>query len=352
MRTPKDVAPLVEELIQAVRDDDYETVKMLHHEPMKSITGSIRSAIRAPKRKVLRVADLSAIETCTTAWVAGCERLLRVIRDGGDPYKDFGTDLYQKPYDEITKDERQNAKPAVLGCTYRLGGGELKEGKRTGLWGYAESMGVNQTKEESARQVRVFREAYPEIPKLWYALEEAVKSAMRSKRKVRPWFKMPDGRRVDVPVEIEYVAPYLTIILPSTDPVTGEHRRLYYHKPQIRKVVFQGRDGPYEKEVFSYMGTLQNSRAWGRVFSHGGKITENIVQAIARDVLKEGLIAANEDGFDIRGHVHDEIITLAAANDNTYTVERLVACMSRQLTWAKGLPLGAAGYESPYYRKD
>jgi DNA polymerase len=351
VRTAKKTAKLLEELITAIRENDYETVSLILNEPMTAITQVIRAAIWAPDGYELRVCDLSAIETCVTAWVSGCERLLNVLRNGGDPYKDFGTDLYGKPKEEITQEERQGAKPAVLGCTYRLGGGDLKEGKRTGLWGYAESMGVNQTKAESHRQVRVFRESYPEIPKLWYALEDAVKRCVKERRSVKPFFKI-DGRRVDIPVTFEYRAPYLMIVLPNVDPETGVHRRLYYHKPQIRNVTFQGKDGPYKKEVFSYMGTGKNTRAWVRVFSHGGKLTENIVQAIARDVLKEGLMAVDEDEFDIRGHVHDEIITLCRFGDNRRTVERMIELMSRPLAWAPGLPLGAAGYSSPYYKKD
>jgi DNA polymerase len=347
VRTPKIVAKngVQEALIEAVRADDYDFAKIIHKEPMDSITGSIRAAIRAPDGYELRVCDLAAIETRVTGWLSSCRRLMDVFANGKDPYIDFGQDLYQKAYAEITPDERQNSKPAVLGCTYRLGGGELKEGKRTGLWGYAESMGVNQSKQESHRQVRVFRESYPEIPKLWFALEDAVKRCIREHRDIQPWFKS-DGRKVMVPVTMIWKKPYMMIRLPS-----GRH--LYYHKPRIEKRVFQGRDGePYTKEVFSYMGRLQNSNKWGRVNSHGGKITENLVQAIARDVLKAGIISARKAGFDIRGHVHDEIIVLVRKLDNFFTMDRLRDHMRRKLWWAPDLLLDAAGYVSPFYKKD
>lgn len=328
-----------------IREGDYEALCLYVTEPMNALAGMVRSAIRVPDDEELRVCDLSAIETCVTAWLTGCERLLKVLRTGGDPYIDFGTDLYKKPAEEVTKFERQCSKPAVLGCTYRLGGGDLRDGKRTGLWGYAESMGVNFTREESHHAVNTFRTAYPEIPKAWYALEDAVKKAMRSGRKQLPNFWI-DGRQVRIPVEIEYRRPYLMVKLPSG-------RYLYYHLPQIRKKTFVSRDGTeYEKEVFSYMGKQQNGNAWVRVESHGGKLVENFVQAIAREVLALGLIRAAQDGFKIIGHVHDEIITRCRKGDNYYTVERLRELMSAPIEWAPGLPLGAAGYQAVFYRKD
>lgn len=338
---------LMVSVTEAIRSGDYEELQLLTREPMNYLAGLVRSSIRVPDPETQQfvVSDLSAIETCVTAWLSGCERLLNVVRTGGDPYIDFGTDLYRKPAEEVTKFERQCSKPAVLGCTYRLGGGELRDGKRTGLWGYAEAMGVNFTREESHHAVKTFRAAYPEIPKTWYALENAVRDAIRTRKPQKPSFWIA-GRRVDVPVTIKYMKPYLVMTLPSG-------RNLYYFQPRITKKTFQGRDGePYTKDVFSYMGKQQNGNAWVRVESHGGKIIENLVQAIARDVLKAGLLRAAKAGFNIIGHVHDEIITLQKKGDNYFTVQTLVDLMAEALDWAPGLPLAAAGYAAPFYRKD
>lgn len=333
----------------AIRDNDYDLLRLLTKEPMNYLAGMVRSSIRVhdEENEQFVVSDLSAIETCVTAWVTGCERLLNVLRTNGDPYVDFGTDLYKKPAADISKFERQCSKPAVLGCTYRLGGGELRDGKRTGLWGYAEAMGVNFTREESTHAVKTFRAAYPEVPKSWYALEDAVKKCIQTKRDQVPTFWI-NGRKVVLPVRMEYRKPYLMIWLPSGRP-------LYYHLPRITKKQFQSRDGSgdtYTKDVFSYMGKQQNGNKWIRVESHGGKIIENIVQAIARDVLKFGLLKAAEVGFFIIGHVHDEIITRQRKGDNFFNLARLIECMSEALYWALGLPLGAAGYQAIFYRKD
>lgn len=349
-RTPKDLEAdfLLEAVTEVIRQGDYEALNLYTSEPMEALAGVARSAIRAEDGYELRPADLSAIETCVIAWIAGCERMLEVIRSGKDPYKDFGTELYQKAYDDITKKERTDSKPAVLGCGYRLGGGDLKDGKKTGLWGYAENMKINLSKEESHRAVKIFRRAYPEYPKLWYALEEAVKHTVKTKRACVPTFTI-DGRKVTVPVRMEFKAPYLIIRLPNGRP-------LYYKNPRIEKRALPGVKDDDGNQVFkdnlTYMGQIQGTRKWGRISSHGGKITENIVQAIARDVLAIILRRAHKDGFYLVGHVHDEAIPVARKGDNYFTVERMIELMKRPIRWAPGLPLGAAGWSGPFYKKD
>lgn len=352
VRTPKQLEHLIHEATQAIKDNDYDLLCLLLKEPMVTITGVMRSSIRAKDGEEQRVADLSAIETRVTGWLSGCSRLIEVFAKHLDPYIDFATDLYKKPYEEVTKAERQVSKPPVLGCTYRLGGGELREGKRTGLWGYAESMGVDFSQAESAKAVKVFREGYPEIPRLWYALEEASLLAMRSSgRPIAPIVRH-NGRKFKVPVTFEFRKPYLMVKLPSG-------RYLYYHKPRVTTEARYGKpterhpEGePYKKTVISYMGKKQNGHAWVRIFTHGGKWTENLVQAIARDILKVGLLRAAKFGFKIFLHVHDEIGVLVRVGDNYFTLEKLIELMSKSISWAEGLQLEAAGYAASFYRKD
>jgi DNA polymerase len=100
------------------------------------------------------------------------------------------------------------------------------------------------------------------------------------------------------------------------------------------------------------MGKTQNGNAWKRIFSHGGKFIENIVQAMARDILREGLMRAKKFGFTIIGHVHDEIICEEDIGSTRYTLDNLKACMIKAIKWAFGMPLNAAGFEGLFYRKD
>lgn len=366
MRTPKFMEPdksmreagvepdfTLDMITNFIREGDYEMVRLSAKEPLEAIAGAGRSAIRAADDEEIISCDLSSIESCVLAWVSNCERLLNVFEKGLDPYIDFGTFLYEKKYEEVTKRERQDSKPAVLGCGYRLGGGELKEGKRTGLWGYAEGMGVQLTRAASHKAVRKFRDAYPEIPKLWYALEEAAIRAVRNPHKPTvPMIKMPDGSMFRVPVMFEMRKPFLTIILPVTWP-SGKQRRLWYLFPKIQKVQITGADGEtFEKEALTYMGKLQNGQGWVRLNTHGGKITENIVQAIARDALAVGLVRAMRAGWPLIGHVHDELIALVKKGSNMFTGAALRELMIKAVKGLKGLPLNASPSTYQFYRKD
>lgn len=342
---------LLELVTDLIREGDYEGLRLTVQEPLNALAGTVRSAVRAPDDEDIIAADLASIETCTIGWTSGCERLLNVFRHGKDAYKDFATTLYGVLYEDVSKKQRTDSKPAVLGAGFRLGGGSLIEGKRSGLWGYAEGMSINLTLEESHRAVKLFREGYPEIPQLWFALEKAVKNAMKTKRRTKPVIHI-GNRKIVVPVVFEMMEPYMTIELPSG-------RRLYYHKPQMRKKLMRGRptiehpDGePYYKDNFSYMGKSQNGQAWIRVMSHGGKLTENIVQAIARDILMEGMLRAARAGFRVFLRVHDELACLVKKTDKVHTVELLGQLMTDDIEWAEGMPLAAAGYRAQFYRKD
>lgn len=325
----------LEDVTTLIREQDYEGLCLYAKEPMDAVAGTVRSMIRAPDGYELVVCDLSSIESVVIGGVSGCERMLNVFRDGRDAYKDFATELYEKPYQDVMKKERTNSKPATLGAGYRLGGGDLREGKKTGLWGYAESMGIMLTKEESHKAVAKYRQVYPEIPRTWYAYENAIAETVKT------------GRVTQVGVvEFSLKKPYLRVRLPSG-------RFMYYHKPQVRNEVRISRAGnEYNKEVVSYMGKMPGSNVWRRIPSHGGKWIENFVQAIARDILYEGKRRADDEGFTVVGSVHDELICLQTAGDNYYTWERLRDCMAARLDWFPDLPLGAAGYASVLYRKD
>jgi DNA polymerase len=107
-----------------------------------------------------------------------------------------------------------------------------------------------------------------------------------------------------------------------------------------------------EKWQTSYEGVHQTTKAWVRIDTHGGKIIENIVQAVARDVLVHGMLRAREAGFHIIGHVHDELISCDDEDDAQHSFEALEECMKHPPAWAKGLPLDAHGFRSDFYKKD
>lgn len=340
-RTPKKLEEerILETVSEIIRSGDYDDLVLYCAEPMDALAGLVRSSIRASKDMQLVVCDLASIESRVIAWLTGCVRLLKVFADDKCAYRDFATELFKCQYDEVTKGQRTDAKPAVLGAGYRLGGGSMIEGKKTGLWGYAENMGIVLSKEDSHKAVRLFRKSYNEIVEAWYAYEDAIAHTIRT------------GKRTRVgPIIFRLEKPYLTAELPSG-------RKLWYHKPLVRKgkIKYVDKDGEqqeFEKDSISYMGKQQNGRKWIRIHSHGGKFIENFVQAIARDILREGLIAAADDGFNIVLHVHDEIVAEHPRGDNYYTETRLIELMSKEIPWCADLPLGAAGFTAELYRKD
>lgn len=342
---------------QLIRAGDYEGLSLFMGEPMEALVGCVRSAFRAPDGQEFRVSDLASIETAVIALLAGCQPLLDVFHNGLDPYKDFATTFYGVSYDEVTKAQRNFCKPPMLGCCYRLGGGVLVDGVKTGLWGYAENMGIPMPQAESHRAVRIYRTKYAEIPAMWRGLEDAAEAAMDTRRVTRCGL-----------LRFEFRSPFLLMHLPTGRP-------LFYYRPrmEIRTIptgeLIERRsrgwdlDGApegqmitvertWQKRTLTYLGKHQTTGQWVRIDTHGGRTTEQATQAVARDVLKFGLLRADRDGFAIRGHSHDEIITTARVDDQYHTHERLGWCMTRPVPGLEGLPLGSAGFSSPFYKKD
>ena len=323
-----------------IANRELDNLALFVGEPMDALVGCIRSAIiPAPQHKFI-VADLSSIESVVIGWLTDCKWFMDTLAAKHDLYRSFAAHWLTLPYEE-TLPHRGKAKPATLGAGYRLGGGHLSpEGKKTGLWGYAENMGVHMTQQEAADSVKAFRELCPEIVDAWKQLENCVFQVIRTHRPVK-WKCL----------KIEYTKPFLTIQLPSG-------RKMYYFRPRIVERQMTVQTGPRKGEKyttlnFQYEGKIEKTggSAWGKVFSHGGKLVENIVQALARDVLAEGLKKAHKMGFKIVMHVHDEIVT-EVPEDSPLTVADLIGCMVAELPWAPGLPLGAAGWEGFFYRKD
>jgi DNA polymerase len=320
----------------------------LKKEPIKVLSSCIRSAVRAPEGYELVVADLASIENVVLGWVAECQGINEIHRRGEDPYKAFGVSYYDKYYEDITKDERNLCKPPVLGCGFGLGGGAEKLDKKTelmkktGLWGYAHNMGVEMEKEFAHEAVAMWREKYWEVPDFWYEIDDAMRQIITNKKrgKVRP---------IDVgPVRFVYEKPFVRIELPSGHALSYLRAKLEYRIPPWE----EEEEHPKPRLTVTYEGRADGGArgGWYRVSTHPGKICENIVQALARDVLCAGLKRASERGFTIVGHVHDEILALVKKGSNL-GLDQLIECMVEPLDWASDMRLRADGYTSPFFRK-
>jgi len=356
---------------------------MRYYSPLIISKNIVRTVFVPPEDQRFNVCDLNAIETRVGAWFAQCRPLLEVfsrsVENGGDPYIAFGVKMTGIPYEKIYYDLKKNsdkvakaaaklirqmAKPGVLGAIYRMGGGkwatdENGDRYKTGLWGYAESMGIDLTQEQAHQVVKIFRESYPEIcgngysgqmKGIWVQLEDAVADVLKGERTVRKLGPF-DCVTIDK-VPIEGRNPMLRIQLPSG-------RYLHYMDAAIesRQMPWTyidqdtGEEKPVFRPAFTYYGLDQETHQWVEIISHGGHIFENIVQAIARDVLADKLLEFEEIGLEVCGHVHDEGITLSLDDPFAPGVIQMESVMNQPVTWAPTLPLGSDGFEDHFYHK-
>lgn len=293
-----------------------DDLELLFGDARDALSRMVRACVAAPAGKKLVVADYSSIESVMLAWACRSSYLLDLFRQGRDPYKDFATSLFNVPYDAVTKAQRNLAKPAVLGGGYGLSG--------KGLQSYAEGFGLTLTAEEAQRHIDTFRARYADIPRFWSEIDDAVTAAIRERQTVTVGaFRFrPDGK-------------YLFIDLPAG-------RALAYYKPRIEP-------NKFGRLAVSYEGSEPGKSP--RVSTHSGLWVENLVQAIARDVLAHGLLLTFADPrLEIVAHVHDEILCLAD-QDDAGALQRLESYMHQAPAWCPDAPIRAEGWQGAYYRK-
>jgi DNA polymerase bacteriophage-type len=300
--------------------------------PMEVIPGLLRGAIRAPEGKKLVAADLSQIELRVLAWLTDCKPMLQTFADNRDLYIDFGARMYGLSYDEVTKEQRQLAKPAVLSCGYGSGGGKLEYDEsgdevKTGLWGYADRMGIEMSCQQAWDAVNKYRAEYAEVPRFWDAVMRNITELMQEGDAeivgvYGRWFERLYYRY--------FPGKMLRVMLPSG-------RWLTYLKPKLERsgeVTFDAKLG----------GNIFRRRLYGSLHF------ENLVQAIARDVMAVGMVRAHDAGFHIVGHTHDELICLEDLTGH-HNLTYLNNMMVSEISWCSDLPLKSDGWEGPVYKK-
>lgn len=318
---PRSVIKIPEKMCaDIIAQRQFDLMRLLHNNVMDVASSTLRCAITAPEGEVLIASDYSSIESRVLGWISECPRINNAFKNNLDTYKDFATEIYRIPYSEVTKQQRNFAKPPTLGCGYRLGADGLIE--------YAKSYGVVMDKTMAKFVVDRYREVHPEVVQFWYDLEKVTEHVITTGKEVT-------GRRMRFFMEPEFYC----IQLPSG-------RVLRYHLPEMRMNKTPWGD---MKLAFTYMGRNTYTRQWERLATHGGGLTENIVQAIARDILADGLLECDLAGFNVVGHVHDEIIITTRNASELTNVE---AIMSSPPAWAPGLLLNASGFCDTRYRKD
>ncbi len=316
----KDLA-LARELVKA---GDLDTLETMYGSVPDTLSQLIRTAFVGP----FVVVDFSAIEARVIAWLANCTWRLDVFASHGKIYEASAEQMFRLPAGSVDKKSpyRQKGKIAELALGYAGGVGALK------VMG-ALSLGL---KEDELEGIKVaWRDANPEIVRLWYAVENAAHRAVLERKPQH----LPIGQRSNLIFSWE--RGLLFIELPSG-------RRLAYVKPRIEPQDLVRDDAVIARAgALTYEGTDQRTKRWGRISTYGGKLVENITQAIARDCLREAMLAIAQAGYQQVMTVHDEIVI-----ESDTGLDEVLAIMRRPLSWAPGLVLRGDGFVTPYYQKE
>jgi DNA polymerase len=314
-----------------------ECVKKRHKEAVMLLFGSIpdtlsqliRTAFIPAPGHTLLVSDFSAIEARIVSWLAGEQWRLDVFAGHGKIYEASASQMFGVPIESIVKGNpeyelRAKGKVAELACGYGGGVGALK---RMG----ADKMGLSD--EELLGIIRRWRAANKRIVDFWYTVENAVLEVMRTGAPVGVK-NLIFAREMDARTDQDF----LTITLPSG-------RKLYYVKPFLLK-------NDRGREALHFWGVDQDTKKWGVVSTYGGKLVENITQAIARDCLAESIVRLTHAGYPILFHVHDEVIVEVLKETAHKDLEEVFAAMGQPISWAPGLLLKADGFTTDFYKKE
>ena len=330
---------------------------MTTYSVMEMLSSAIRGTIISSPGNKLVVADLANIEGRVQAWLANEEWKLQAFRnfDAG-----IGPDLYKLAYsksfgvrpEDVTKDQRQVGKVQELALAYAGGVGAfvtfagaygidldamaakvlplapelvVEEADRFFEWTLREKRSLFNLSDDAFVACdtlkRVWRYAHPNITDYWKRLQTLVKQALGTR----------GIEYVDLGLRVKVTKTWLLITLPSG-------RVACYPAPQIKD------------NAITYMGIDQFTRKWSRIYTHGGKLYENIIQGISRDVLAHSMPHIEAAGYKIVLTVHDEIIA-EAPDSIEFNAEHLSALMSTPPAWAADMPLAAEGFETYRYRK-
>ena len=306
-----------------VKEADGPLLEMLFGNVPDTLSQLIRTAFVASDNNTFIVADFSAIESRVISWYANEKWRLDVFNTHGKIYEATASKMFNIPFESITKDSeyRQRGKVAELA----LGFG----GSKDAITRMDRDNEI--ADEDKPGLVRIWRKANPAIVKFWHRINNIALECVKRRKRIVCSLDFTE-------LIFDCDGIVLTITLPSGHV-------LYYWEPKIGENRFGG-------ESVTYMNINQKTKKWQREDTYGGKLAENIVQATARDLLGYAMIKLHSLQYNICMHVHDEVIVehLKSLAEKEYT--KIIALLSEEVPWAKGLPMAAAGYITDFYKKD
>lgn len=306
-----------------VKEADGPLLEMLFGNVSDTLSQLIRTAFIPSANNTFIVADFSAIESRVISWYANEKWRLEVFRTHGKIYEATASKMFNIPIESITKDSeyRQRGKVAELALGF---GGSADAITR---------MDRNNEilDEDKPGLVRIWRKTNPAIVKLWSILNNMAVECVKRRKSLVCTLDFTE-------LIFNCDGIVFSITLPSG-------HILYYWDPKIGENRFGG-------ECVTYMNINQKTKKWQREDTYGGKLTENIVQATARDLLGYNMIKLHNYGYNICMHVHDEVIIEQNKIGAEEEYNKVIALLSEEVPWAKGLPMAAAGYITDFYKKD
>lgn len=300
---------------------DFNMVDILYDCTIIAASKCLRGMICAAPGKQLYCADFSSIEAIVVAWLAGQQHVLDAFSDGLDLYKVAAMDIYNKKYEEVDKIERSIGKVAVLALGF--------QGWLGAFQSMADVYGVNVPEEQAKEIILAWRGKHPAIVAFWRGVELAAINTVKTGK------PMAYGR-----IKFGIRGRFLHCRLPSG-------RLLSYCDPSVETITT---DWGQEKEVVVFWGVNSMTKQWSKQKTYGGKLTENIVQATARDLMAEAMLRVENAGFPVVLTIHDEILAELPI-DTDKTLDQFTKLMTEVPEWAYGCPVRAEGWQGKRYRK-
>jgi len=322
-----------------VKEGDLDAVKMVYGNAMDVFSSNIRGCVIATPGKELFCADYAAIEARVLFWVAEYDAGCKMFAEGIDLYKDMASKIYAVPFAEVTSKQRQLGKAAILGCGYGMGAVKFAEtvaSQGIALEGELVKVmtpkGIQMAPQLAVTIVEAYRSTHELVPSLWKKLESAAKFAINNPGKVvkichTKWFVKNH---------------FLWCELPSG-------RRLAYYKPKIVVTTEKKKGELWKKESIEHYGLNNTTEQWEPQRTWGGTLTENVVQAIARDFMADAMLRIEASGYEVILSIHDELVAERKVGEgNLKEYEEL---MSTVPPWGNGCPIKVEGWSAKRYRK-
>ena len=323
---------------QLVKDRNIDGLRLMYGSINDTLSQLIRTAFVATPGNVLIDADFSAIEARVISWLAGQEWRLEVFRTHGKIYEASASQMFHVPIEKIKKGNpeyalRQRGKVAELALGYQ---GGVSAMRRMDTGHNLDDLSDDEVKGIVDR----WRETNSMIRDLWNIVDSAAVTVITNSGAQTIRSKTTDAV-ITLACELDVITGtrYMTILLPSG-------RKLYYPSPEIGV-------NRWGNPSVSYMGQNQTTKRWERVETYGGKLVENIVQAIARDCLAIAIENLEAQGLHVVFHIHDEVvIDTPAWADNDTMLDTVTKIMTKPIPWAQALPLNADGWVDKFFKKD